>query len=61
MGYRRRKPLLEPDFVEAYDGLAVVLAGRGQTDEARRHYGEVVRLNPDFAKTHADPTRARLS
>jgi protein O-mannosyl-transferase len=41
-----------PDSWLAHDNLGVVLARRGQLDEAVGHYREAIRLNPDYPEAY---------
>ena len=36
----------------AHNNLGVVLAGRGQVDEAIAHYRKALEINPDYARAH---------
>jgi len=40
---------LKPDYAEAHNGLGLLLARKGRTDEAIAHFQEAVRLRPGDA------------
>ena len=44
----------DPIFAESYYNLAVVLARRGQTDEAIANFRRALDVKPDLPEAHAD-------
>jgi Flp pilus assembly protein TadD len=40
------------NHAEAHNNLGILLAKQGKLKEARRHYSEALRLNPDSAEIH---------
>ena len=44
-----------PDCWMAHNNLGVVLAGRGQVDEAIAHYRKALEIKPDYAEAHIQP------
>src|SRR5579859_7319618 len=44
----------KPDFWQARYQLGIQLAARGETDEAKRQFSEVIRYRPDFVDGHQE-------
>jgi Flp pilus assembly protein TadD len=41
---------IEPDYVEAHNGLGLALAKRGRIDEAIAHYRRALAIRPSYAE-----------
>ena len=52
LGYLRQAVQAQPMQWEPHYFLGVELAARNEIPEASRHFGEVVRLRPDYALGH---------
>jgi tetratricopeptide (TPR) repeat protein len=57
----RHAILMDPDYWEAHNALAVELGMQDEIAEARSEFKEVIRLNPDFPDAHFNLAVAMMS